>query len=156
MSSLPVRIEWRKGVNGNLGTYVFYPKPSIHRPSSGGRTAIQTVPLLDGVMVQNLGRAERTLELAGVLYNKTNNWDDMETSRNNLINGLGIGPGQLHLISPQRHVRYDGQITTEGIQFDSQLRSNYQDYTIRIIVPNALEINVTETTRTILSDTTVI
>jgi hypothetical protein len=91
-----------------------------------------------------------------MLYNKTNNWDDMETSRNNLINGLGTGPGQLHLISPQRHIRYDGQISTEGIQFDSQLRSNYQDYTIHILVPNALEINVTETTRTILSNTTVI
>jgi len=156
MSHSPVRIEWRRGINGTDGTYVFHPNPSMKRVSPGKRTAILTVPLLDGVIVQNLSVDQRTIELVGVLYIKTYTWDDMETLRNNLINGLGTGPGQLHLISEQRHIQYNGQVTTEGINFDTQSRSNIQDYNIKIIVPSGREYNVTETTQTILSNAEVV
>lgn len=153
MSFIPVKIEWRRGINGDQGTYVFNPKPVLRRPRSGKRSVNLVVPLLDGVIVQNFARLEEIIQLAGVLYNKTHSWDDIETSRNNLINGLGTGPGQLHLISPQRHIRYDGQITSEGIAFDEQPRSNYQDYTIDILIPSGKEINVVDITRTITSST---
>jgi len=151
MAFVSVQIEWRRGVNGDAGTYVFYPKPVLRRIPPGKRTAILTVPLADGVIVQNLSMSERYIELTGILFNKTNSWDDIETARNNMINGLGSGPGQLHLITAQRHIRYDGQLTTESIQFDMQPRSNYQEYTIKIIVPSGDEINVTDTVRTINS-----
>lgn len=156
MSHRPVRVEWRRGVNGDQGTYVFSPNPTLKRVSPGKRTAILTVPLLDGVIVQNLSVDQRNIELAGVLYIKNYNWDDMETLRNNLVNGLGTGPGQLHIISEQRHIQYNGQVTTDGIDFDSQPRSNIQDYSIKIIVPSGKEYNVTETTHTILSDAKVV
>jgi hypothetical protein len=153
MAFIPVRVEWRRGNNGDEGTYVFSPKPDIRRASPGKRTAVITVPLMDGVVVQNLAQAERAIELVGVLYNKTNSWDDMETSRQNLINGIGTGPGQLHLISYQRHVYYKGQITTEGIQFETQSRSNLQDYKISLQIADSREYNYIVTSKTILSNT---
>jgi len=153
MAFTPVTIQWRIGTTGTGGTYTFYPKPEIRRATPGKRSAIITVPLMDGVLVQNLSVADRAIELAGVLYNKTNSWDDMESARNNLINGLGTGPGQLHLISPQRHIFYNGQITVDGVQFDSQPRSNYQEYKIKVIVPDAKEHNVITTSKTIHSET---
>lgn len=151
-----VRIEWRRGTNGDQGTYIFSPKPTLRRPSAGKRSVVHVVPLLDGVIVQNLSKGERVIDLTGVLYNKTNSWDDMETLRNNLINGLGIGPGQLHVISPQRHIRYDGQVFPDGIQFEEQERSNVQDYTVQILVPGVSEINVTEPIKTINSNAEII
>lgn len=142
MGAVKVTVEWRRGVSGNLGTFIFFPNPSIARPTPGKRTARLIVPLLDGAIVQELGVNERTIELVGVLFNKTNNWDDMETLRNNLINGIQTGPGQLHILSPARHLRYDGQIATDGIQFAEQTHGNIQDYTITIQIPNTLEQNV--------------
>ena len=66
----------------------------------------------------------------------------METERNNLINGVGIGPGQLHVVSNQRHLRYDGQINPDGIQFAEQSTADgTNDYEITILVPNSTEIN---------------
>ncbi len=155
MGFVKVTMEWRRGANGDEGTFVFSPVPFMTRVSPGKRTAEITVPLLDGAIVQNLGLAVREIILQGVLFNKTYSWDDLETQRNNLINGLGTGPGQLHLISPARHLQYNAQITTEGIRFDQQTRSNIQDYTITIIIPSAKELVVSETTQTINSDTTV-
>ena len=87
-----------------------------------------------------------------MLYNKTSSWDDMETARQNLVNGIGTGPGQLHLISPQRHIYYKGQITTDGIQFTAQPRSNFQEYQIKIQVADASEHNVAVTSKTLHSD----
>lgn len=152
MGFVKVRLEWRRGVIGEDGTFVFNPKPTVTRISPGKRTAILTVPLQDGAIVQNLGLITREIILRGVLFTRTNNWDDMETLRNNLRDGLGTGPGQLHIISPQRHIRYDGQITTSGLDFEAQERSNLQDYIVTIIVPNSKEINVTDTIQTINSD----
>jgi hypothetical protein len=151
MAFVPVRVEWRRGDNGDAGTYVFFPKPEIRRPSPGKRTAVITVPLMDGVVVQNLSLNERAIELTGVLFNKTNSWDDMETSRQNLVNGIGTGPGQLHLISVQRHIYYKGQMTVEGIQFETQERSNYQQYKINVQVADAIEHNIIVTSKTIQS-----
>lgn len=142
MASVKVTVEWRRGILGDQGTFTFSPNPSIRRQTPGKRTATLTIPLLDGVIIQQLGVNERTIDLVGVLFNKTNSWDDMETLRNNLINGIGNGPGQLHILSPSRHLRYDGQINTDGIQFEEQSRSNIQDYIITIRVPNTLEQNV--------------
>lgn len=156
MTNNKVKIEWRRGISGNQGTFVFNPNPNIKRTTPGKRVATLVVPLLDGAVVQNFATDERTIELAGVLYTKSNNWDEMETLRNNMISGIGRGPGQLHIISNQRHIQYNGQITTEGIQWDSQAHSNIQDYTIRIIVPNTLEINVTETSQTANSNAEII
>ncbi len=132
-------------MSGTSGTFIFSPNPDIKRPSPGKRIAQLTVPLLDGSIVQNLGLDTREIVLRGVLFNKNNMWDSMETLRNNLINGIGTGPGQLHIIGQTRHIRYDGQITTTGIDFEAQERTFTQDYTITIIVPNALEINVPPT-----------
>ena len=158
MAFVKVIVEWRRGVNGDQGTYRFYPNPTLARPIPGKRTAVLTIPLLDGAVVQNFGSAIRTLDIEGVLINKSNSWDEMETLRNNLISGISIGPGQLHLISPQRHVRYDAQVTTEGIQLDPQERTNTQDYTVSFIIPNATEINVgwATSTQTLNSDAEVI
>ena len=142
MAFVTVSVEWRRGVTGTGGTYVFSPKPTLTRGTPGKRTAIHIVPLRDGVVVQNLSMADRVIMLEGELYNKTNSWDDMETSRQNLITGLGTGPGQLHLISPQRHIYYNGQIVAEGIAFNSQPRSNYQTYATKIIVADGLEYTV--------------
>ncbi|TDI97020.1 MAG: hypothetical protein E2O29_01940 [Deltaproteobacteria bacterium] len=142
MSTVKVTVEWRRGVNGDQGTFTFFPNPFITRPTPGKRTARLIVPLLDGAIVQELGVNERTIELKGVLFNKTNSWDDMETLRNNLINGIQVGPGQLHILSPTRHLRYDGQIATDGIQFQEQTHGNIQDYNITIKIPNTLEQNV--------------
>jgi len=153
MAFTNVIVQWRRGTAGTDGTYVFAPKPELRRASPGKRTEIITVPLMDGVIVQNFATMDRSIELSGVLFNKTHSWDDMETARNNLINGLGTGPGQLHLISPQRHIFYNGQITVDGVQFDSQPRSNYQEYKIKVIVPDAKEHNVITTSKTIHSET---
>lgn len=153
MAFIQVTVQWRRGVTGTGGTYTFFPKPDLQRVTPGKRTAVITVPLMDGVLVQNLAMADRAVEISGVLYNKTNSWDDMETSRDNLINGLGTGPGQLHLISPQRHIYYNGQIATDGIQFTAQPRSNYQEYKIKVIVPDSKEHNVVTTFKTIHSET---
>jgi len=149
-----VLVQWRRGVNGELGTFTFSPNPSIVREVPGKRTATLVVPLLDGAIVQNLGLDIRQIVLTGVLLNKANTWDTMETLRNNLINGISTGPGQLHIISQQRHIRYDGQITTDGIEFQAQDRTVVQDYTITIVVPNATEIDVPpeEITKVINSD----
>lgn len=153
MAFVSVRVEWRRGDNGDEGTYVFSPKPELRRATPGKRTATIVVPLMDGVVVQNLSLADRAVELAGVLYNKTYSWDDMETARQNLINGLGVGPGQLHLISPQRHIYYKGQVTVDGIQFDSQPRSNILDYKVKIMVADTLERNIAVTTKLLNSNT---
>lgn len=156
MSFTNVIVEWRRGVNGTDGTYTFSPKPELRRTTPGKRTAIIVVPLMDGVIVQNLSLAERDVELSGVLFNKTNSWDDMETARQNLAIGLGTGPGQLHLISPQRHIFYNGQVTTEGIQFSAQSRSNLQDYSVKIKVADATEYNVIVTSKTLNSNTEIV
>jgi len=155
MPHAKVRMEWRKGELGNEGTFVFSPNPFLTRPTPGKRTAAHTIPLLDGVIIQELGFQERTVELRGVLFNKTNIWDDMEVQRNNLINGLLFGPGQLHLISLQRHLRYDAIIDTNGLRFDEQQFSNIQDYTVTLRIPGTQETIVTETTKTISSNTEV-
>lgn len=149
MAYIHITMEWRRGVNGDEGTYVFYPKPAMTRIVPTKRIAEIVIPLRDGEIVQNLGIDKRIVQLAGVLYNTTHNWDEMETLRNNLRDGIGTGPGQLHVISPQRHIRYDGQVDPSGINFTEQVRANLQDYTISILIPNSLEINVTEITRTI-------
>jgi hypothetical protein len=149
-------MEWRRGINGDAGTYIFNPKPNVTRASPGKRVAEIVIPLRDGEVVQSLGHDKRTIQLTGILYNTSHSWDETETLRNNLRDGIGTGPGQLHIISPQRHIRYDGQIDTAGISFAEQTRANLQDYAIAIIVPNSLEINVTETLRTINSDAKVI
>ena len=151
MSHVKVTLEWRRGETGEDGTYVFSPKPNITRTSPGRRAVELTIPLRDGVVVQNQGIDKRNILLRGVLYNKDNSWDTMETLRNNLRDGIGVGPGQLHIVSPQRHIRYDGQIAVTGVQFGEQSRSNIQDYTISILVPNGLEINVTDSEQTIQS-----
>ena len=153
MAFTNVTVQWRRGVNGTDGTYTFTPKPELRRATPGKRTATIVVPLMDGVIVQNLSLADRAVELAGVLYNKTNSWNDMETARQNLTVGLGTGPGQLHLISPQRHIFYNGQITVDGIQFDSQPRSNLQDYKIKIQVADASEHQVIVTSKILHSET---
>jgi hypothetical protein len=152
MSFIAVKVEWRRGLSGTEGTYAFSPKPVIHRVFPGNRSVSLIVPLRDGVVVQNFAGLEFVLELAGVLYNKTNSWDDMETSRNNMINGIGTGQGQLHLISPQRHIYYIGQLTPDGIVFDPQVRSNIQDYTMRILIPSGKEIDITTQSRTLVSN----
>lgn len=151
MAFVNVEVQWRRGVSGTDGTYVFSPKPTLTRAAPGKRTAIHIVPLMDGVVVQNLSIVDRVITIEGVLYNNTNSWDDMETARQNLIVGLGTGPGQLHLISPQRHVYYNGQVVSDGIAFDSQPRSNYQTYTTKLIIADAKEHNVIEVSKTILS-----
>lgn len=138
-SDSPVTMEWRRGVNGELGTYTFSPKPNMTRTTPGKRTATLVVPLANGVVVQDLGLDSRVIRLRGVLYTKTLNWNDIEILRNNLINGLSTGPGQLHIISSSYHLYYNGQITTDGVQFDEQTRPNIQDYTITIIVPDGAE-----------------
>ena len=142
MGAVKVTVEWRRGITGGGGTFTFFPNPFITRPTPGERTARLIVPLLDGAIIQELGVNERTIELRGVLFNKTNSWDDIETQRNSLINGIGTGPGQLHILSPAKHLRYDGQIATDGIQFQEQTHGNLQDYTITIQIPNTLEQNV--------------
>jgi len=156
MAFISVIVEWRRGVNGTDGTYTFSPKPELRRATPGKRTATIVVPLMDGVIVQNLSLADRAVELAGVLYNKTNSWDDMETARQNLVVGLGTGPGQLHLISPQRHIYYNGQVTVDGVQFDAQPRSNIQDYKIKILVADASEHNIIVTSKAVHSDTEIV
>ena len=152
MALVTVRVEWRRGVNGTDGTYVFSPKPELRRPTPGKRTAVLTVPLMDGVVVQNFANMERTIELNGNLYNRTGNWDEMETARQNLTDGLGTGPGQLHLISPQYHRLYNGQIMPDGIQFAEQAHSNLQSYRLIIQIPDGKEYNVITIVKTIRAD----
>ncbi len=152
--STKVLLQWRRGVDGDLGIYNFSPKPNITRESPGKRIARLIVPLQDGEVIQNLGQEIREIRLRGFLFTTSKDWDDMETERNNLINGVGIGPGQLHIISAQRHLRYDGQINPDGIRFDEQEKSDgIHEYTITILVPNVAEINVPLfATQTINSD----
>jgi len=154
MAHNKVLVQWRKGEAGTGGTYTFYPKPTLTRVSPGQRTAIHVIPLLDGAIVQGLGLSAREIIIQGVLFSKTQNWDDMETLRNNLINGIGTGPGQLHIISPSRHLKYIGQVNPDGIAFESQVRSTLQDYTITVFIPSGEEVNEppTEFTETIISD----
>ncbi len=141
--STKVILEWRRGVNGDEGTYTFSHKPNLTREYPGKRIARLVVPLQDGEVVQNLGQEIRQIRLSGLLLTSgSTNWDDMETERNNLINGIGIGPGQLHVVSSQRHLRYDGQINPDGIRFAEQDRSTgIHEYTITILVPSSVEIN---------------
>ena len=151
MSFVDVTVEWRRGTNGDQGTFTFNPKPFITRPAPGKRVAELVVPLLDGEIVQNLGSDKRTIQLRGTLFNKSNSWDDIEDSRNALISGMGFGPGQLHLISPGRHIFYKAQIAVNGIRFAEQTRSNLQDYAITLIVPSSLEQIFGEVTQIITS-----
>jgi len=152
MAFVEVRVEWRRGVNGDQGTFIFDPKPSITRPVPGRRIAEHVIPLLDGEIVQNLGKNKRIIQLQGALFNKSNSWDDIEQQREELVDGLEVGPGQLHLISPDRHLRYDGQITVEGVQFDEQERSNLQDYSVTILVPSGEKLISSGSVHAIQSD----
>ncbi len=142
--STKVLLQWRRGTSGELGIYNFSPKPNLTREFPGKRIARLVVPLQDGEVIQNLGQEIREIKLSGVLYTRdSNEWDDMETERNNLINGVGIGPGQLHIISTQRHILYNGQITPDGIRFDEQEKADgLHGYEITILVPNVEEVNV--------------
>ena len=142
--STKVILQWRRGVDGDQGIFTFSPKPAIRREFPGKRIARLIVPLQDGEVIQNLGQEIREIRLNGSLLTRgSTEWDDMETERNNMINGIGIGPGQLHIISEQRHLRYDGQIDPDGIRFDEQARANgVHDYEITILIPNSTEINV--------------
>jgi len=156
MPHAKVIVQWRKGLLGDGGTFVFPVNPFLERPVPGNRTATLTVPLLDGVIIQQLGLGERTIELRGVLFNKTKTWDAMEAQRNALINGLSFGCGQLHIISPNKHIKYDAIIDTNGIQFDAQQFVNIQDYRVNIRIPSPVEDIVTTTivttTKTVNSD----
>lgn len=157
--STKVILQWRRGVNGDQGIYRFDPKPAITREFPGKRIARLVVPLQDGEVIQNLGQEIREIRLRGFLLTQgSTEWDDMETERNNLINGVGIGPGQLHIISSQRHLRYDGQINPDGVKFNEQTIANgVHEYEITILVPNTLEINVPLfATQIINSDTVVV
>jgi hypothetical protein len=139
MASKAVSVQWKQGATGGGTVYTFYPKPAIRRPTAGTRAAIITVPLMNGVVVQSLSLAERTIEVTGVLFDKSNNWDHLETLRNSLSNGIGTGPGQLHLTSPTRHIYYNAQLVAEGIQFDVQERSTTVTYRFTLIVADGQE-----------------
>jgi hypothetical protein len=156
MAYTTVIVQWRQGINGDQGTYTFSPNPVITRPTPGKRTASFVVPLLDGIILQSFSNDQQVIELAGVLFNKSHSWDEMETARNNMITLLGTGPGQLHIISPQRHILYSAQMSTEGIQWAEQARANLQDYTIRFVVPSGRSTSVIETSRNINSGAEII
>lgn len=134
-----VTVQWRKGQNGDGGTYTFDPIPEIQRSSPNLRQAVFTLPLADGAVIQTLGQGMRTIILKGVLYTTPVNFNILDAKRESLISGIGTGTGQLHIIAPSNHVYYIGIPNPEGIQFDLLRRSNQLDYSITITTPDPTE-----------------
>lgn len=148
-----VRVEWRQGETGLGSVYIFNPNPNPSRPDQGFKQVEFDVPLRDGVEVQDLGVDKRIVTLRGVLYAKTRVFEDLEDQRRALIDGIGRGPGQLHLISlnslsNSRHIYYIGQITAPGIVFDEQTNPMILDYTITLLCAEPGEFHVSNKTIT--------
>jgi len=138
-----VDVEWRKGPNGTLGTYSFFPRPSIQRPVSGHKLVEFKVPLMTGSITQLLGLDSRTLTLRGVVVAQDGPFDTLDTLRRNLINGLDVSQeGQLHIISNQgnpdsKHIFYKGIVAR--IDFDPLTNPRILDYTIEILLSDPTE-----------------
>lgn len=138
MSGGNVRMEWRKGANGDGDIYIFSPKPSMTREEPAQKQVEFDVPLADGVVIQDLGRAKRTIELSGTLVIKERTFEAMEDARRRLTDGIGRGPGQLHLISltnatNSQHIFYRGQLAEDGLRFKEQQNPFYIDYELQLI-----------------------
>lgn len=154
-----VRVEWRKGETGLGAVYIFNPNPDLTRDDPGYKQAEFDIPLRDGVEVQDLGVDKRLIILRGVLYTKTRVFEDLEDLRRALIDGIGRGPGQLHLISlnslsNSKHIYYKGQVTTPGIVIESQTNSMFLDYTITLLCADPAELYTP--TKTITSNAEII
>jgi len=133
-----VKLEWRQGANGDGAIYVFNPKPSLTREEPAQKQAEFDIPLADGVQVQDLGRAKRTITLSGWLYAKDSKFETLEDKRRNLVQGITRLPGQLHIISltnmlNSQHIFYRAQISPEGVQFKTQENPTLLEYEIQLL-----------------------
>lgn len=154
-----VRVEWRQGSTGLGAVYVFNPNPDLSRESPAKKQAEFDIPLRDGVEVQDLGMDKRIVTLKGVLYAKSEVFEDLEDLRIALIEGIGTDPGQLHIISRNslsnsKHIIYSGQLSAQGIVFEPQINSIFLDYTISILCADSLE--TYQPSKTISSDAKVV
>ena len=148
-----MRMEWRQGATGLGETYVFSPKPSIERTNPQQYQVEYFLPLSDGVTIQNLGMNKRTIVLKGILVAKKYLIENVETLRDNLIDGIGQTVGQLHIISITNTVKpihkyYIGQLSTD-IAFEEQTNPAYQNYTLTVVCGDPYEYQVQ--TKTITS-----
>ena len=141
-----IRVEWRQGSTGLGATYNFFPNPSITRTNPQQYQVEFEIPLSDGVTIQNLGKNKRVITLKGILVAKNYVFEDVETLRDNLINGIGQTVGQLHIYSLTNpntsiHKYYIGQLQTD-IAFEEQTNPAYQNYTLQIVCGDPSEYNV--------------
>jgi len=134
-----VTVEWRQGADGLGGTYTFNPIPDIQRNTPNARQAVFTLPLVDGAVIQELGQARRTIVLRGVLFTQPLNFNVLDQLRKDLQTGIGIGPGQLHIIAPGNHVFYKAIPAPQGIDFRFLERSIVLDYRIDLTTPDPTE-----------------
>lgn len=137
-----VDVEWRKGEDGLGGTYAFFPRPHITRPGTVQKFAEFKIPLKDGSLVQLLNNDSRQITLRGALVVKHANFDDLDALRIALIDGVGNGEGQLHLISNKgqansQHIFYNG--VPIRIDFDVLEKSKFLPYTITILLADPTE-----------------
>lgn len=153
MMAKNIRMEWRQGSTGLGSAYVFNPKPNITRIDPASKQAELDIPLLDGVLVQDLGRNKRIISLSGILVVKSGLFEDLEDKRRALIDGIGRSEGQLHLISLNshpnaRHTFYVGQLSADGIRFSQQTSSVFLEYELDILCADPAEYLLTTTTIT--------
>jgi len=141
--SVRTTVEWRKGETGGGGTYTFNPKPNITRSMPGQKTAVLDIPKMDGGIIQTLGLKTRMIELNGVIYVRSPNFDDLVEAKSNLEIGIGTGVGQLHVISNfgqtnSKHYYYKG-ILDGDIRWAEQRNMSWLDYAIVILCPDPTE-----------------
>ena len=142
-----IRMEWRQGETGLGSVYIFNPKPSMTRTNPQQYQVEYFLPLSDGVTIQNLGMNKRVIVLKGILLAKSYLFENVETLRENLINGIGQTVGQLHIYSLTNvpfHKYYIGQLSAD-IAFEEQSNPAYQNYTLSIVCGDPYEYNVRTT-----------
>jgi hypothetical protein len=142
MAPPKVTVEWRRGVNGDQGTYVFDPKPSIQLNAPNKRVATFFLPFSDGAAVQVFGTNVRTITLKGLLFVPSVNFNLLDQKRKDLVAGIGTGPGQLHIIATGNHIYYKAIPSPDGIVFDPLERANILGYTITLLAADPTEFSI--------------
>ncbi len=137
-----VDVEWRKGADGTGGTYLFNPRPNITRPKTGQKHVEFKIPLATGSLTQLLGKDSDTVVLRGVLVEPDPRYDQLDKKRRELIDGIGTGAGQLHVISnlgtpDSKHIFYKG--LPRQIEFSEQTNSQLLEYRIDLLLSDPTE-----------------
>lgn len=140
-----VDVEWRRGNDGLAGTYTFSPRPRFTRPGTVQKNVEFKIPLKDGSLVQLLNNDSHVISIRGILVVRNSNFDDLDQLRQELLSGIGTGPGQFHLISNKgqpnsKHIFYKG--VPIRVDINRQRNSHFLFYTLQILLADPTEFEI--------------